>query len=409
VDRVDVVNLRDPAAPVLGWETARERAGSAGPLPVAQVPLPEAGGLVLADALRARCDLPAFDCAAMDGWAVSGSGPWRLREGRGLAGSVPAPLAPGEATGIATGAWLPAGSTAVLRREHGEVDGTGTLTGVVPEGGDIRPRGQECRTGDELLPAGWEVTPAVLGLAAAGGYDQLPVIRRARVELLLLGDELLVSGLPRKGRVRDALGPLLPGWLRALGAAVPAARYVEDTVPALHAALAASTADVVVTTGGTARGPVDHLHDVLAALSADLLVDGVEVRPGHPMLLARRGPSRYLVGLPGNPLAAVSGVLTLLEPLLRSLHGRAQTPRATVRPTEPVTGHPRDTRLVPVRGRRPLHFAGPAMLRGFALADGMAVIPPGGAPAGTELTLLPVPWAPSPDKPDEPGEQGGRA
>ena len=78
----------------------------------------------------------------------------------------------------------------------------------------------------------------------------------------------------------------------------------------------------MITTGGTAAGPVDHVHPVLRKVGAELLVDGVAVRPGHPMLLARLASGRHLVGLPGNPLAAVSGLLTLAEPLLRALAGR---------------------------------------------------------------------------------------
>ncbi len=383
----------------LSWGEARSRATTAGSrLPAAAVPLDRAEGLVLAAAIRARCDLPSFDASAMDGWAVSGSGPWRIRDEAGLAGSITAPLRPGEAAAIATGACLPAAATAVLRAEDGVITEQGMLTGSVEPGRDIRPRGQECRTGDELLAAGTVVTPAVLGLAAAAGYDELPVIRRARVELCLLGDELLASGLPLAGRVRDSLGPLLPGWLRRLGAELSSVRYVSDTMEALQQAIAspaglhAAQPDVIVTTGGTARGPVDHLHTVLAASGAPLLVDGARVRPGHPMLLAELEPARFLVGLPGNPLAAVSGMLTLLAPLLQGLQGRERAAGLAIRLDEAVTGHPADTRLIPVRHGVPLHFSGPAMLRGFALADGMAVIPPGGAGAGALVELLPLPW-----------------
>jgi molybdopterin molybdotransferase len=237
------------------------------------------------------------------------------------------------------------------------------------------------------------VTPAVLGLAAAAGYDELTVTMRPRVEILVLGDELLDHGPPRAGRVRDALGPMLPSWLRALGADVTGVRRLADDAEVLYAAVAASTADLVVTTGGTAGGPVDHVHPVLAASGARLLVDGVAVRPGHPMLLAELPAGGLLAGLPGNPLAAVSGVLTLVAPVLRTLAGRPVPAPYAAPLTADVTGHPVDTRLVPVvfddeSAARPLHFAGPAMLRGLAAADGMAVIPPGGARAGQETAVL---------------------
>jgi molybdopterin molybdotransferase len=267
----------------------------------------------------------------------------------------------------------------------------------VGHGQDIRPRAQECRTGDQLLPAGTLVTPAVLGLAAAAGYDTLAVVPRPRVEVLVLGDELLTGGLPHDGLIRDALGPMLPPWLRALGAEVTSVRRLGDDAEALHRAVTGSEADLVVTTGGTAAGPVDHVHPTLRRIGAELLVDGVKVRPGHPMLLARIREDQHLVGLPGNPLAAVSGLLTLAEPLLRALAGHPAPERYALPLKDGAHGHPHDTRLVPVtlRGDRavPLHYNGPAMLRGVAAADALAVVPPGGAQPGQEAEILDLPWA----------------
>jgi molybdopterin molybdotransferase len=405
---------RHRAAP---WPQAREtaaRAVRAGarrtPVPV---PLDAALGLVLAVPLTALTDLPSFDTSAMDGWAVAGPGPWDVRDEGVLAGhGEPAPLTDGEAVRIATGARVPQDTTAVLRSEYGRTDAKGRLHATIPQapgsaraggiptagpGKDIRPRGQECRSGDQLLPIGTLVTPAVLGLAAAAGYDALTVVPRPRVDLLILGDELLTEGLPYDGRIRDALGPMLPPWLRALGAEVTAVRRIGDDAKALHRAVTRSGADVIVTTGGTAAGPVDHVHPTLRRIGAELLVNGVEVRPGHPMLLARTKENQHLVGLPGNPLAAVSGLLTLAEPLLRTLAARPAPEPYTLPLREAVHGHPYDTRLVPVvlRGDHavPLHYNGPAMLRGVAAADALAVVPPGGVRPGQEAELLDLPWA----------------
>ncbi|MBW1602355.1 molybdopterin molybdotransferase MoeA [Streptomyces sp. JJ66] len=405
------------------WAEARARAAaSGGPSGVThQLPLADALGHTLADPLPALTDLPAFDTSAMDGWAVAGPGPWALDEdGPGvLAGDSPARLPDGHAVAIATGARIPQGATAVLRTEHGFAGG-GRLTAPAtpPQGADIRPRGQECRTGDLLLPAGTPVTPAVLGLAAAAGYDRLTLTRRPRAHLLVLGDELLSEGAPADGRVRDALGPMVGPWLAALGADVTAVRHLGDSAEALHAALTRADAggddspgaepdtgtepdaagpDLVVTTGSTAAGPVDHLHATLKRLGARLLVDGVAVRPGHPMLLAALPGGTHLVGLPGNPLAAVSALLTLAAPLVRTLADRdpASGDPDPARLSERVQGHPTDTRLVPVTvgagTARPLRFHGPAMLRGIASADALAVIPPGGAGAGAPVHLLGLP------------------
>ncbi|MEU2131886.1 molybdopterin molybdotransferase MoeA [Streptomyces sp. NPDC018352] len=432
--------------PTTSWREARALAarsgrsgqsGRAGAVRAGRLPLGQALGHVLAEPLVALTDLPPFDTSAMDGWVVSGPGPWSVRKAAGadagsnrdlgiLAGrSAPATLPDGDAVRIATGARIPADANAVIRSEHARVDeATGLLHAkhqVLP-GQDIRPRGQECRAGDQLMPAGALVTPAVLGLAAAAGYDALVVVPRPRVDVLVLGDELLTAGLPHDGLIRDALGPMIGPWLRALGAEVSAPQRLGDDEAALRRALTTSDADLVVTTGGTAAGPVDHVHPVLAEIGAELLVDGVAVRPGHPMLLARlkKSDGPYLVGLPGNPLAAVSGLLTLAEPLLRGLAGReAEAPYRVVARDE-VQGHPHDTRLVPVvhqagsaaDGRSgggygsggagtgsgaeyvvPLHYSGPAMLRGIAAADGLAVVPPGGVRSGTEVEILDLPWA----------------
>jgi molybdopterin molybdotransferase len=385
------------------WRDARATATRAARGGTRRAPVsvpPEAAlGRPLAAPLTALTDLPSFDTSAMDGWAVAGPGPWKVRDEGVLAGhATHPPLADGEAARIATGARVPADTTAVLRTEHGHTEAS-RLHALRPvaQGQDIRPRGQECRSGDQLLPAGTMVTPAVLGLAAAAGYDVLTVAPRPRAEILVLGDELLTEGLPHGGLIRDALGPMLPSWLRALGAEVTAVRRLGDDAEALHRAIVDSDADVLLTTGGTAAGPVDHVHPTLRRIGAELLVDGVQVRPGHPMLLARTKDGRHLVGLPGNPLAAVSGLLTLAEPLLRGLAARP-APEPYARPLrEAVHGHPGDTRLVPVvlrgGGPVPLHYNGPAMLRGIAAADALAVIPPGGARAGQEVELLGLPWA----------------
>ncbi|WP_314612994.1 molybdopterin-binding protein [Streptomyces stackebrandtii] len=272
----------------------------------------------------------------------------------------------------------------------------------VPPAGSVPapPRRQEGRTGEVLLPAGTVVTPVVLGLAAAAGHDRLAVHRRPRVELLLLGEELPPSGPARAHRAPDVIGPLLPPWLTRHGAEVIGRRRVQDDTARLRDALRDSTADVVVAAGGTAAGPMDPLRTALGGSGARLLVDSVAVRPGHPMLLAELPPSpdgrpRFLVGLPGEPQASVAGAVTLAVPLLRRLGGHADPQPYRMYAAVDLPGHPHDTRLLPVRraphGVAPLVCDGPAKLLGLAVADGLAVVPPGGAPAGTGVEVLEVP------------------
>jgi molybdopterin molybdotransferase len=386
----------------VSWEQARSSARTAAtPLPPVIRSLSGAIGHALAAPLTALTDLPAFDSSAMDGWAVCGSGPWKVLEGRVLAGELPAPLHAGTAVGIATGAPVPAGTTAVLRRERGvEADGLVHCAQPLPQGQDIRPRGQECVAGAILLEAGSTVTPAVVGAAAAAGHDHLRVHRQPAVQLLVTGGELVSSGLPAHGRVRDALSPMLAPSLRACGARLTGQRLTGDEAAPLRGQLQHSAADVVITTGGTSVGPTDLLHEILSEVGARVIVDSVAVRPGHPMLLAELPPAtdgirRWLVGLPGNPLAAVAGMVTLAVPLLRRLGGHPQTAPDICAAATPIRGHAHDVRLVPVKveaGRAAaLAFDGSAMLRGIAAADGLAVVPPGGTAAGSSVEVLPLP------------------
>jgi molybdopterin molybdotransferase len=377
------------------WVTARDLArASVSPVGRRLVPLVLATGAVLARDALALSDLPQGDSSAMDGWAVAGTPPWRVR-GAVLAGTVPGRLQPGAATEIATGALLPPGADGVLRREWGVLVGD-LLAPSGPAGpqaglaADVRRAGRECVLGDVVLPAGSRLGPAAVGLLAAAGHDEVEV-RRPSVDLLVLGDELLGSGVARAGRSRDALGPMLAGWLPALGLTLTCHRDVPDDADALALALQGCQADLLVTTGSTARGPVDHLHAVLARIGATLVVDGVAVRPGHPQLLAVLPDGRPLVGLPGNPLAAVSGLVTLLEPVAEALAGATPRPRRTGRSAQDLPAGAEATRLVPVRAGRPVTFAGPAMLRGLALAEQLAVVPPGGVRAGHDVELLDLP------------------
>jgi molybdopterin molybdotransferase len=387
------------------WPTAREQAHRAVSATVAvRVALPDALGGTLADEVVALADLPPFDTVSMDGWAVCGPEPWCV-VGRQLAGAAPGRVGRGEALEVATGSAWPSGAERVLRRERGavaEMDGRSWLraTGgdAFPERPDVRQAGEEAVRGDVLLPAGHVVTPPVLGLVAAAGHDTVLVHPRPRVAVAVLGDELLASGLPGDGRVRDALSVQLPGWVAGAGGSLVVLRRVTDTLDATEAALHAD-ADLVVTTGGTARGPVDQLHAALAALRAELLVDGVAVRPGHPMLLARVPGGPVVVGLPGNPLAAAVGFVGLGVPALLAARGLPVPAPLHLALARDVSAPPTAHRVVPAVLDRSagvvtlLPHTGPAMLRGLADATHLAVVPPGGAVSGDAVDVLPVPWS----------------
>jgi molybdopterin molybdotransferase len=340
----------------------------------------------------------------MDGYAVRGEPPWTL-VGSALAGGEPAPpLHGGEALEIATGAPTPPGTTAVVPYEHATVRAR-TVTPRQPGTGrsHIRRTGEECPAGREVLPRGTVVTPAAVGLAASLGCDSLTVHAVPQVALLLTGDELARSGLPPQGRVRDALGPLLPGLVEWAGAAPRPVTYLPDGRAPLVTELARRTGrfgpqepapgtDVIAVCGASSRGPADHLRPALGELGAQLLVDSVACRPGHPQLLAQLPGGTYVVGLPGNPYAALAAAMTLLVPLLGTLAGRPAPTRRTARLARPLRTDPSRTRLVPVVVEdglaTPVGHDHPALLWGAALADALAVLPPGGA---DEVELLPLP------------------
>lgn len=379
------------------WDDARAAAFAAAAVAASiSVPISDAHGLTLAEPLVARSMVPAFDTAMMDGWAVSGDGPWTVH-GQVLAGSVGDALLPGTAVGIATGAPVPPGTAAVLRREWGSVTGDQlTATHSLSDRLDIRITGDEARVGDALLPAGTIVTPPVIGLAALVGNDELVVHRKPSIAALILGDELVTSGIPPHGKVRDALGVQIMSWARGFAAEQRGVTFVEDTLDTTVSALRAATADIVFTTGGTARGPVDHIHAALAALDATLIVDEVRVRPGHPMLLAKLPSGQFVVGLPGNPLAAVAGFLTFAEPILTAMVGRTLPALATTVTTAAIKAPTGERRLIPATRNggtaTPTEFWGSAMLRGISTSDCFLVSAPGGANAGDVVGVLELPW-----------------
>ncbi|WP_422734531.1 molybdopterin molybdotransferase MoeA [Micromonospora sp. WMMD558] len=404
---------RVAAPPPAGWEEARSRVyavGLAAALPTVSRPLAEIDGHTLAEPLTTRTALPAFPTSSVDGWAVRGAGPWRV-VGRVLAGSTPAPLAEdGTTVEIATGAMVPEGTTAVLRVEESSRTPDGRVAGTPRPAPEWREPGEEAYDGEELLPAGTPADPAVIGLAASCGHDTLRVRRQPRAALLVFGDELLTVGPPGAGRVRDALGPSVPAWLRRYGCVVRPSDVVgpvADTLPAHVGALrgALANADLVCTTGGTMHGPVDHLHPALEALGADYVVNTVAVRPGFPMLVARLvgadGRVRFVAGLPGNPQSAIVALVSLVAPLLAGLAGRPMPALPSATLAEPIPGRGGYTYLALVRLDRtagtahPVRHVGSAMLRGLAGADGFAVIRPGtsGKP-GDRVPVVPLPLLP---------------
>lgn len=390
---------------VLPWGQARQvAASSARPLPAARARLDEAAGSVLSRDLVTAQDDPAADSARVDGYAVCGEGPWLLDDLD--------VLSPGWTTTVGERMPVPPHTDAVVPNDqatmHQRPDGRievmmhDPLTGIPDErvrpdiGDGILRQGVVSVAGHRLMPAGRQVTPGILALAAARGLDALEVVRPPVVGVLVLGGHLLDRGLPRAGRVRDALGHTVPAFIGGLGARGNPAVRAPDTVDLLLREIDDAAVDVLITTGSTAPGPDNHLRSVLRDLGAHWLVDGVSVTPGAQMLLCRLPDGRFLIGLPGEPTAALAALVTLASPLIRSLRddppsGRARS--AVLMDDPDPADYADDTALVPVQlevspagtQARPLASR---TLEGWAAADAVAVVPPGSGSRGDVVDLL---------------------
>lgn len=418
------------------WHEARQRAFDvATPIPSGPVPLSSALGRTLASDALAVQDMPHYASSAMDGWAVNGSGPWILSEPGQR-------LAPHQASPIVTGGLIPPGAKAVLRSESGVIttdeDGLPVLAlggsakpGEPRNGQHIRKAAEEAAEGDVLLKAGTVLNPAHIALAALAGLDHLVVLGKPLVRFLLTGSEVVAHGVPLPGQVRDTFGPQLGAVVELLGGIAGEQLRVgdsyeewidalQDTEPTLdepgpgdHFGEVEPPADVVITTGGTGRSGTDHLRKAVAELGGNLLIDGIAMRPGHPAVLAELPDGRFVVGLPGNPLAAMMALFTVGGPLLAALgHGRleevGEVPCGTTLDAEPGR-----TRLMPfklVYGlASPANHAGPGMMRGLAGADGVMVVPPHGVQLGEAVPAFAVPWGKALPVPKAPEEKSRKA
>jgi molybdopterin molybdotransferase len=388
------------------WEQARQLAHqSATTTATVTLPLQQSAGHVLAQDVLALGDMPPFAASRIDGWAVSGPGPW-TRIGDALAGhEFIEKLSAGECVHIATGAVMPNGATAALKDEESQIDGesvcaidgaAGLLdeSGALPYFHDVRPSGYEAKTGEVLIPKGTKLTPAIIGVAAAGGHDELVVFRKLVVDVFVFGDELLSSGPSRDGKVRDSLGPQLPLWIDYIGAELNQVKLVADTLEDHFAAISTSKADLIMTTGGTAAGPVDHLHNAIVDAGGSFIIDAVLVRPGYHQLMAKIG-DRHLIGLPGNPQSAVIGLLSLAVPFIAGANGQSLPTLDTCQISTALNGPAREVRLalcsLESNIATPLEHLDSSMLRGFVKADGYAVLPAGGAEAGQSVPWLNLP------------------
>ena len=367
---------------------------SADPKPAISLPITKAINSVLAQDLTAEIDLPPAHTAMMDGYAVFGQGPWKI-VGELHAGSFLPYLESGCALKVSTGAHIPPHCSFVIPQElatlfEGDVASKNSFT----PGQHIRQPGDEAQAGESIAAAGTLLTPAIAGLAASSGIDEVTVYQAPTVSVIVTGSELTASGTPEPGQIRDSLSVQVTPWAQYLGAKVNSSVNCSDDLGELREAIKAAQGDIVIVTGGSSFGEHDFLRPVLEQLGAIYVVSEIWMRPGHPSLLAKLPDGKLVAGLPGNPLAALVSFMTVVAPALRGLSGQSEYRLAKI-PLAKDFACDR-TRVVPIvmsSGAAVLtEFRGSAMLRGLSQADGLGVISPGDNPAGTLIRVLSLPW-----------------
>lgn len=298
------------------------------------VSLHAALGRVLAQDVRSLANVPEYPRSAMDGFAVRASDVRFANPGQRrflkLAGEVRpadrATLSEGTALRIATGAPLPIGADSVVRVEDVFLDANAIgISSPLTVGADVVAIGEDIAAGTTLAHAGTAISAAVLGILAALGEQSVAVYRRPSVALLSTGDEVVPIGTsPRAGEVRDSNGIALAALLRSFGIETVTTAHVRDELESLERALADAlkTHDAVVLSGGSSMGFRDYTMAAAKREPPGVIVHGVRMKPGRPVLLAASG-SRPIIGLPGNPTAAMLALMTLGAPILAKLTGAA--------------------------------------------------------------------------------------
>ncbi|MFB6297092.1 MAG: gephyrin-like molybdotransferase Glp [Salinirussus sp.] len=364
-----------------------------------------AAGRVLAEPVRATRDVPHYDRAAMDGYAVRAADTVEATErSPAYLATATGGVGAGEAVQVHTGSALPEGADAVVVVERTETrDDEVAVFEAVPPGENVAPAGEDVEADRALFDAGRRLSPADLALLRASGTTTVEAYRTPRVAVIPTGEEL-VEADPAPGEVVETNGLMVSRLAEGWGATASYRDVVTDERAALGTAVeAGADHDLVVTTGGSSVGERDLVADVVGA-RGEILVHGVALKPGHPVGIGAVAGTPVLL-LPGYPVSCLVTAVQLLRPALAWLAGTTPPPHPVTRarlsrklPSEPGvrsfarvrldgsggTKPPEDSDSAELPGAEPLRVGGAGVLSSAAFADGWVTVPESreGIPAG---------------------------
>ena len=385
------------------------------PLPAERVALAAALGRALAEEIVADTDLPPFDRARMDGYAVRAEdtkgAPARLRiageaaAGKGWRGTLRA----GEAVRIMTGAPVPAGADSVQQVElTREIEGNPIVEVEKPTEPQqhITARASEIRAGEHVLATGTVVNAAMTAVLASFGYAEVAVARRPRVAVLATGTELVaVNEQPGADQIRDSNSYSLAAYATLAGARVERLPFAGDELESLQEIIAASASrsDALVLSGGVSMGIYDFTKAALRALGAEIFFERVALRPGKPTVFARLGDT-LVFGLPGNPVSVSVTFNLFTRTALRAMQGIAEAALAEEQAVlgRSVKGAAERASYLPAQLRtdadghlvaEPLRWGGSSDFVAFARATALVIVPAGmsALEAGTRVAVVRLP------------------
>ncbi|AJY68992.1 molybdenum cofactor biosynthesis protein MoeA [Geobacter sulfurreducens] len=378
------------------------------PLGVERVDILEAVGRVLAENLIAPWEMPLCDNSAMDGFAVRADDCGEIPVSLKVTGYIPAggrpsaPVEPGCAIRIMTGAPVPAGCDAVVPVEETEDEGgTVRVTGTVARRQHIRFKGEDVATGDMVIARGTLLQPPEISMLASFGKALVPVFRKARVAILSTGDELVELGeSPAPGTIINSNALSLAAAVLQCGAEPVIIGIARDNRESHREKLTEGLkADVLITSAGVSAGDRDLVRDVLAELGAEQLFWKVDMKPGGPTAFSMHGPVPVF-SLPGNPVSTMITFEFFVRPALLRMMGHSRVVRPFVKATllEEARKKPGKVNFLRVQaterdGRLVASTAGEqhtGILRTMVNANALVLLPREASvvPAGSEVEMM---------------------